>query len=95
MWSRKELKKNSKGVLKRNYWGIVITCLLMAVIMGSVINPITMLERVINPQSALSDNVAVADTANADAKSNTEIVNEFFSSSSRGSISAILRFSFT
>ncbi len=78
MWSRKELKKNSKGALKRNYWGIVITCLLIAVIMGSVINPITMLEGVINPQSASSDNVAVADTANADAKSNTEIVNEFF-----------------
>ena len=35
MWSRKRLKKNAKKAFGRNYWGIVITSVIAAVIIGS------------------------------------------------------------
>ena len=34
MWNRKDLKHHAKGALKRNYLGIVITCMLVSIALG-------------------------------------------------------------
>ena len=82
MWKRKELKKKAKGTLKRNYWGIVITCALIAIIMGYFINPITSIESVVKFSngeytSKADTDIVMADTARQETLSNTEIVDEF------------------
>ena len=40
MWKIRDLKKKARGTFKRNYVGIVITCFIAAVVMGSFINPL-------------------------------------------------------
>lgn len=38
MWKIRDLKKKARGTFKRNYIGIVITCFIAAVVMGSFTN---------------------------------------------------------
>ena len=40
MWKIRDLKKKARGTFKRNYIGIVITCFIAAVVMGSFTNPL-------------------------------------------------------
>ncbi len=82
MISRKELKKSAKGALKRNYWGIVITCALIAIIMGTFTNPITGIENAVKfknggQEREVNTDIVMAGTARQKNLSNTEIVDEF------------------
>ena len=40
MWKIRDLKKRQGELFKRNYIGIVITCFIAAVVMGSFTNPL-------------------------------------------------------
>ncbi len=80
MRDRKELKKSAKGALRRNYWGIVITCALIAIVMGYFTNPITSIEKAAKSSGYIADantDIVMADTARQEPVSNTEIVDKF------------------
>lgn len=77
----KELKKKAKGDLKRNYWGIVITCAIVALVLGTFINPASIVNYISNPQNSeiehhINPHVVLGD-GHHDGMSNTEIVDEF------------------
>ena len=46
MWKIRDLKKKARGTFKRNYIGIVITCFIAAVVMGSFTNPLKEVRKV-------------------------------------------------
>ncbi len=82
MRSRKELKKNARGALKRNYWGIVITCALIAIVMGYFTNPVTSIENAVKFRNGgyvhkADADIVMADNARRETLSNTDIVDKF------------------
>lgn len=92
MWTRKKLKTNAKAVLKRNYWGIVIACLLIAIALGSAVNPAENVQSLMEVGEAFGElpeetedgtgekpetEVELADNAKGGEMSNTDIVDEF------------------
>jgi len=82
MWKRKNLKRNAKHDLKQNYWGIVITCVLFAILLGFFSNPVSNAEKTANVFTQKYDhqageNTKIAATGRTEEVSNSEIVDEF------------------
>ncbi|MGN0108130.1 MAG: DUF975 family protein [Hominilimicola sp.] len=87
MWKIKDLKKNARGVLKRNYFSIIITCVLIMIVMGNFINPVSVIQEAKNEfltflegtilfdEDDDIDDVVMAEGARQDITTNTEIVN--------------------
>ncbi len=80
MWNRKDLKHHAKGALKRNYLGIVITCMLVSIALGYAVSPVKSAEQMFHPNSRPSAGASAAktaDNARQESTSNTEIVDSF------------------
>ena len=79
MWKIRDLKKKARGTFKRNYIGIVITCFIAAVVMGSFTNPLKRSEdnKKILISTSLTERCFFAENHNSDM-SNTEVVDNFF-----------------
>lgn len=85
MWKISELKKDAKGALKRNYWCIIIVCVLISIIMGNFINPVSRFQQILEESknetviedTILVENNDVVESGRQDITSNTEIVDSF------------------
>ena len=78
MWKIRDLKKKARGTFKRNYIGIVITCFIAAVVMGSFTNPLKEVRTLKDTYfDQLNGTVLFAENHNSDM-SNTEVVDNFF-----------------
>ena len=81
MWKIRDLKKKARGTFKRNYVGIVITCFIAAVVMGSFINPLKEVRTIKDTYfDQLNGTVLFAENHNSDM-SNTEVVDNFLGKS--------------
>ena len=81
MWKIRDLKKKARGTFKRNYIGIVITCFIAAVVMGSFTNPLKEVRTIKDTYfDQLNGTVLFAENHNSDM-SNTEVVDNFLGKS--------------
>ena len=81
MWKIRDLKKKARGTFKRNYIGIVITCFIAAVVMGSFTNPLKEVRTLKDTYfDQLNGTVLFAENHNSDM-SNTEVVDNFLGKS--------------
>lgn len=92
MWKIKSLKKNAHGVLKQNYFSIIVTCVLVMIIMGSFINPLSVIENAKDRffaelngtvlfRDSSSSEITMAEGARREHRDNTEIVDSFLGGS--------------
>lgn len=72
MWKLKELKKQSRGSLRRNYWRIVIICLAVTFLSGMFGNFATISQNIQNENIA-----SIVETGRHEGKTNTQIIDEF------------------
>ena len=81
MWKIRDLKKKARGTFKRNYIGIVITCFIAAVVMGSFTNPLKEVRTIKDTYfDQLNGTVLFEENHNSDM-SNTEVVDNFLGKS--------------
>ena len=69
MWYRHKLKQEARHTLRQNYWRILLLCLLVSFLVGSMI--------ILNNIDTQTDFRQVVQTGRLESKSNSQIVNDF------------------
>ncbi len=74
MWTRKELKKNARGVMRKNYWAIVAVSFILSIFIGSTGSSWMLGDN--GSEEAVTEYESV-EQSYGDPKSNEEVVSEF------------------
>ncbi|MDO4542374.1 MAG: hypothetical protein Q4C00_06065 [Bacillota bacterium] len=84
MWIRKELKLNARKAIRKNYWGAVAICFIMAIIVGKYSYSTSAIYQY-NEDNEIQQSVVEPEYSH-----NTEIVNDFLASVSGDETNIIL-----
>lgn len=88
MFSIRDLKKNARGTIRRNYFMIIVTCTLAMIVLGTFRNPIDTIEKSVLPYFS-SDTAVLTEadnelTSRLDTPNAADILNDFLANIGAG-----------